>query len=66
VSTRGHWDWLNIFVAPKARSTRNKDFKIVLRITTYVSCRRHNYIIQIENRALLSNLKKTELSLKVS
>jgi hypothetical protein len=41
-------------------------FKIVLRIKTYVSCLRHNYIIQIENRVLLSNLKKAELSLKVS
>jgi hypothetical protein len=26
----------------------------------------HDYIIQIENRVLLSNLKKAELSLKVS
>ena len=44
----------------------NNDFKIVLRIKTYVSCRRQDYIIQIENRVLLSNFKKAELSLKVS
>ena len=45
---------------------KSNDFKIVLKIKTYVSCRRHDYIIQIENRVLLSNLKKAELSLKVS
>jgi hypothetical protein len=31
----------------------SNDFKIVLRIKTYVSCRKHDYIIQIENRVLL-------------
>jgi hypothetical protein len=30
----------------------------VLRIKTYVSCRKHDCVIQIENRVLLSNLKK--------
>jgi hypothetical protein len=45
---------------------KSNDFKIVLKIKTYVSCRRHDYIIQRETRVLLSNLKKAELSLKVS